>query len=90
MLSHITIPDSVTEIGDFVFSQCDSLIKINIPFNLTSLGNCAFFQCSSLNEVNIPSSLKKIGKSVFLGTRINIESLPKEFQNQDNQECNLY
>jgi hypothetical protein len=47
----ITIPDSVTNIGQGAFIQCSSLTSITIPKNITSIGGEAFSQCSRLTSV---------------------------------------
>jgi len=47
-LASITIPNSVTIIGDKAFQQCRCLTSIIIPNNVTSIGKGAFDGCSSL------------------------------------------
>ena len=63
------IPSSVTCIGDWAFSGCDSLSEIVIPSSVTSIGNSAFSGCRSLSEIVIPSSVTSIGDSAFSGCR---------------------
>ena len=59
------IPSSVTSIGDYAFSSCDSLSEIGIPSSVTSIGDWAFSFCSSLSEIVIPSSVTSIGDCAF-------------------------
>ena len=47
-LTSITIPDSVTSIGDFAFADCTSLKSIVIPYSVTSIGKKVFWYCESL------------------------------------------
>ena len=47
----ITIPNSVTSIGDYAFRYCSSLTSITIPNSITSIGNYAFLGCSSLTSI---------------------------------------
>ena len=59
------IPSSVTSIGDYAFSSCDSLSEIGIPSSVTSIGDSAFSSCDSLSEIVIPSSVTSIGDWAF-------------------------
>ena len=63
------IPSSVTSIGDYAFSSCDSLSEIGIPSSVTSIGKGAFSSCDSLSEIVIPSSVTSIGDHAFFGCR---------------------
>ena len=47
----MTIPDSVTTIGDNVFSGCKALKSITIPEGVTSISYGAFEYCDNLTTV---------------------------------------
>ena len=64
-LTSISIPESVTTIGEFAFYYCSSLTSISIPKSVTTIGNYAFYGCSSLTSINIPESVTTIGFSTF-------------------------
>ena len=49
----VTIGNSVTKIGDYIFSGCTSLKSVNIPNSVTSIGDNAFYGCSGLTAVYI-------------------------------------
>ena len=60
-----TIPNSVTSIGGWAFSNCRSLTSVVIPDSVTSIGNGAFSSCSSLTSVTLGTSVKVIEKNAF-------------------------
>ena len=64
-ITGITIPESVTSIGSFAFSECTFLESITIPDSVTSIRESAFWACISLNSVTIPRSVTSIGDFAF-------------------------
>ena len=64
-MTSITIPNSVTSIGNSAFSGCTSLTSITIPNSVTSIGPVAFGYCSSLTSITIPNSVTSIGNYAF-------------------------
>ena len=63
----MTIPGSVTSIGDYAFRDCSGLTSVTIPGSVTSIGGSAFYGCSSLTSVTIPNSVTSIGGWAFCG-----------------------
>lgn len=64
-LTSVTIPDSVTYIGDNAFGGCTGITSIIIPNSVTSIDESAFDGCSGLTSVIIPNSVTTIGDTVF-------------------------
>jgi len=44
-LTSITIPNSVTRIGEEAFCDCSALTSVTIPEGVTSIGEAAFEDC---------------------------------------------
>ncbi len=61
----VSIPNSVTSIGDNAFFLCESLTSVTIPNSVTSIGEMAFGDCYSLTSVTIPNSVTSIGEMAF-------------------------
>ena len=66
-MTSITIPDSVTSIGDFVFSGCTGLTSITIPDSIKNIGIASFADCVGLTSIVIPDSVTSIGDCAFSG-----------------------
>ena len=63
-----TIPNSVTSIGNYAFSNCTDLTSIIIPNSVTCIGGSAFSGCTGLTSIIIPNSVTSIGDYAFGNT----------------------
>ena len=63
----LTIPNSVTTIGEEAFSNCRELKgSLTLSNSLKTIGNKAFYNCNSLNgSLTIPNTVTTIGISSF-------------------------
>ena len=74
----MTIPSSVSSIGNSVFYGCTGLTSITIPEGVTSIGGSAFKGCTGLTSITIPESMTSIEESAFEGcTGLTSISIPK-------------
>jgi hypothetical protein len=63
---HLSLPQGITAIDQFVFSSCNALESIVLPEGVTSIGEHAFSCCNALKEISLPNSLTSIGQCAFL------------------------
>ena len=63
-ITSVIIPDSVTDLGEFLFDGCKNLRHIQLPSNLQYLWGYTFARCG-LEEIVLPDSLKRIPPYCF-------------------------
>ena len=64
-LTSVTIPNSVTTIGNSAFYRCLSLESITMPECVTTIGGWAFHYCKCLTSITIPNSVTTLGDYAF-------------------------
>lgn len=64
-IGSVIIPEGVTIIEKYAFSNCNSITSIKLPSTLTVIENYAFAYCDSLTEVYLPPSVTSLGESIF-------------------------
>ena len=64
-VTEVTVPESITELGDQVFKGMKNLKTIKMHDGITSIGACAFQGCFSLQSFEWPKSLRHIGSGAF-------------------------
>ena len=60
----ITLPATVTEIGDNAFVECDAMTAIDLA-NVEVIHDFAFFDCKGLTTITLPESIKELGTGAF-------------------------
>ena len=66
--STITLPDTITSIGNWAFAGCPNLKSVTIPDSVEYIGIQAFDQCSVLTDVTFPDHLIRFDGQVFRDT----------------------
>ncbi len=64
-LISVTIPDSVTDIGQEAFALCTNLESVTLPNGLLIIERNLFSQCTNLESITIPSSVTGIKEGAF-------------------------
>ena len=62
----VTIPQSVTSIGDYAFSHCEKMDSLTINDATTSIGSWAFDECYKLTTLSLGKNITMIGDYAFL------------------------
>ena len=65
LVTKLAIPNTITEIKSYAFSNCSGLTSVVIGNGVTSIGDEAFYNCSSLTSIEIPDSVTSIGTYAF-------------------------
>lgn len=61
----VDVPNSVTSVGDFAFTECCHLDFVCLPQGLQHINNSVFKYCTTLRTVILSSQLKSIGYDAF-------------------------
>ena len=90
-LTSISIPNSVTSIGESAFYSCRNLTSVTIPDRVTAIGLWAFFECTALTNVVIPEGVTRIETGAFAYcenmTSVTIPNTVKIIESSAFEEC---
>lgn len=91
-LTSVTLPNSVTEIGDNAFYDCRDLASVSLGGGITYIGENGFGACGALTSIVLPNNLTRMGASAFencIGlTSINIPDSIASIENSTFNGCN--
>ena len=64
-MSRIVIPEGVTEIENWCFEGCSSLVEVKLPSTLKAIKAGAFADCVNLTEIELPAQVTEVGEDAF-------------------------
>ena len=65
----MTIPATVSSLGNQAFARCIALTDLHISEGITSLGDGIFLGCFALERVDLPESITSLGDVAFMDCR---------------------
>jgi hypothetical protein len=65
VVTSVTLPGVLMNIGDDAFFGCPGLTNVMIPIYVTNIGTEAFEGCTSLSTVLVPSYVSSVGTAAF-------------------------
>eukprot|EP00986_Skeletonema_menzelii_P014858 scaffold10467_cov182-Skeletonema_menzelii.AAC.1 len=91
-VTHVRIDESVDEIEEAAFKDCEHLVKVETHDGLRKVGSVAFWGCVSLRRINLKSAVE-IDECAFYGCK-NLESVEfgdrlETIGNDAFRECSL-
>ena len=74
-MRQVSIPEGVSDIGEYAFYGCHSLMSVQIPGSVERIGAYAFGECA-LYSVNLPEGLLSLGDRAFYSASLSALVLP--------------
>ena len=71
-IKELIIPNSVANIKQYAFINCENLTAVSIGNSVTEIGTSAFEGCKGVTSVTIPRSVNKINNKAFYNCAIRL------------------
>ena len=65
LITEIEVPEGVSYIPSYAFTNCDYVLRVILPSTLTEIGYAAFQNCDALQRFVVPDSVSSIGQYAF-------------------------
>ncbi len=75
LLTKVTLPDTLTEIGSDAFAYCSSLVQVIFPNSLKKIGDRAFLCCSNFKKLGVLPANITLGDRAFDSITFESEAL---------------
>ena len=84
-LKSVSMPESMTWIGDSAFAGCTGLKQVEFSPNLTTIGPNSFYSCNGLTSVVVPDKVTSIESLAFFGClKLESVTIPASVTNLDS------
>ena len=81
-MTEVSLPGSLTSIGEGAFEHCEKLTTAALPDSVTEIGMFVFSECTGLTEIRLSASLTSIGAAAFENcTKLAEITLPESVTN---------
>lgn len=64
-VTNMVIPNSVTNLGDYVMYSCYGLLSVVIPGSVPNIGSFAFSDCTHLGNITLLDGVSSVGTNAF-------------------------
>ncbi len=65
-ITSVSIPSSVTFIGNDAFNSCENLVEVTFPGTVETMGGSMFYACQNLSKLTIEEGVKTIGRNIIV------------------------
>ena len=79
-LPELSLPDSVTFVGERAFAGCEELASVTLSSGLTTIVDGLFNGCGALTEIEIPEGVVSIGSRAFGNASLQRVTLPASLE----------
>lgn len=96
-ITAVTLPDTITNIGESAFYSCVNLREVNLGTGLTEVGNYAFAR-SGLHLIAFPENVNKLGEGVLtscenlgaIEVNCQVQRIPADFASNCSRLTNVW
>ena len=76
-MTSLSVPGTVTAVGDSAFSHCKDLVSATLPDSVATLGTGVFSGCTALESVTLPKGIAAIPEHTFYESGLKTYAVPQ-------------